>query len=353
MKVLMLCLEFPPVNTTGNYRSAGFARYLCKNNVQTVVITGTVDSVEKTFSKKSDQSLLHGLESAKIYRLPIAPISSFWTKGIANKVRIWWNSTDKIDKRWYFASNKTKINSIVSKECPDLLYVSLPPFSMAKTAMKIAKRFNLPLVTDMRDAWSLWVSQPYSTRLHYYYIYYLERRLLKQSTMVITVTPELSKDFIEQHPNLNSEKFTTLFNGYDNFSSKLDRVKNDGAAFDDKIYRIGYTGSFYYHPDLEDIMKTKWYLRKGLRKLYYVPRDEQWIYRSPFFFLKCMSRLLEINPRLKTKILFEYIGAAPSWLNKMIFDLNLGENFIHHGFVSKQKVLQIHVCHKSCHTFCF
>lgn len=336
MKILMLCIEFPPVNTTGNYRSAGFARFLCNNNVETFVFTATVDTLEKAFNKKPDSSLLKGLEKAKIHRFPIAAIKPFWTKGIGDKIRIWWNISDKIDKRWYFGENKKKIDAIISEEKPDVLYVSLPPFSMARTAIAISKKFKIPLVTDMRDAWSLWVSLPFSTRFHYKKVRRVERQLFEQSKLVLAVTPELVEDFREQHSHINPEKFVTIFNGYDDLNLKQEEVIQK-----DSLYRIGYTGSFYYHPDSENVMDEKWYKRSGLKKLYYTPRKEQWKYRSPFFFLKTMSILLEKTPELKSKLVFEYVGAAPHWLNSMVDELGLKHNFISHGFVSKKEVLKI------------
>jgi hypothetical protein len=54
-----------------------------------------------------------------------------------------------------------------------------------------------------------------------------------------------------------------------------------------------------------------------------------------------LSLLLKRNPNLKSKLVFEYVGAAPKWLDNMIVDLGLNDNFIHHGFVSKQEVLDI------------
>lgn len=336
MKILMLCLEFPPINTTGNYRSAGFARYLCEHNVETVVLTGTIDTLEKTFGKNADPNLLKGLDKVKIYRYPVKPNKKFWTKGIANTLRIWWNTTDKIDKRWYYGKNKKQIDAVIEKEKPDLLYVSLPPFSIARTAIEISKKFNLPLITDMRDAWSLWVSSPFSTRLHYKKIYNLERRIFEQSKLILGVTPELIEDFKQQHPSINSQRFKTIFNGYDDLNFEtVEPIKPDS------ILKIGYIGGFYYHPETEAIMHDKWYRRNGLRKFYYAPRKEEWKYRSPFFFLKSLSILLERNPELKSRIFFEYVGGAPKWFNEMIEDLDLNNNFIHHGFVPKQEVLKI------------
>ena len=337
MKVLMLCLEFPPVNTTGNYRSAGFARYFSRSGIETVVLTCDVKSGENTFNKGVDNSLLTGLEKVKIYRFPIKPIPRFWTTGIANTIRIWFKTTDKIDKRWYYGENRKKIDDIINKESPDIIYVSLPPFSMARTAMLISRKFNLPLVTDMRDAWSLWVTNPFATRFHYNKILKLENRLFNSSKLVLGVTPELVQDFMNQHPKIKKDKFKTIYNGYDNLglNSTVDKTSNN------TIYKIGYVGSFYFDPESEKATAIKWYKRKGLKKFYFTPRKEKWVYRSPYFFLKTLSKLLEENVNLKSKVFFEFIGNKPDWLNEMVTNLALQDNFINHGFKSKNEVLKI------------
>ena len=333
----MLCLEFPPVNSTGNYRSAGFARYFSKNGIDTTVLTCEIVSGEKTFNKKSDLFLLNGLENVKIYRFPIKPIKDIWTNGIRNSLRIWWKTTDKIDRRWYYGKNKINIDSVIAEEAPDLIYVSLPPFSMARVALEIAKKFNIPLITDMRDAWSLWVSSSFQTRFHYRKIYNLEKSIFSYSSLITGVTPELINDFKNQHPEIFHQKFKTIYNGYDDFG-----VNNLPTQIIDKsTFKIGYVGSFYFDPESEKTKATKWYKRNGLKKLSYTPRKEEWIYRSPYFFLKSLSELFKINSKLSNKVYFEFIGDSPMWLNDMIKEFSLENNFINHGFKSKNEVLKI------------
>ena len=337
MKILMLCVEFPPVNTTGNYRGAGFAKYFSENGIETVVLTCDIKSGEETFKKKSDTLLLNGLENVKIHRFPIKPLNKIWVKGIANRLRIWWKTTDKIAERWYYGENKINIDSIITKEAPDVIYVSLPPFSMVKIALKIAKKFNLPLVTDMRDAWSLWVIGAFPTRLHYRKTYNLEKAIFSYSSLVIGVTPELMNDFRNQHPEISSQKFKTIYNGYDDFDVKDYQEQNT----DKSLFKIGYVGSFYFDPKIEKTKAIAWYKRKGLKKLYYSPRKEEWIYRSPYFFLKSLSELFKIDNTLRSKVYFEFIGNLPNWLNDMIIEFSLEDNFMNHGFKSKSEVLQI------------
>lgn len=340
MKILMLCLEFPPVNTTGNYRSAGFARYFVKNGAEVCVLTADEQSQMATFKKTSDQSLMYGLERVSIHRFPIRPLAPVWKSKFGNFIRIWWNLTDGIDKRWYRGNNIASINCVIQDFQPDYLYVSLPPFSMSRVALSISKKWDIPLISDMRDAWSRWGVSPFQTSLHYLLVKSLESRLFNHSSLVLSVTEELGADFLNQHPRLSKSKLKTIFNGYDAVLNSQ-KVFNETQSLDGKPLKIGYVGSFYYSPKAEKVRELKWYKRKGLQKLYYWPRKENWIYRSPYFFLKTLSRLIEDQPNYRDKIVFEHIGHCPDWLNQMIIDFNLKTNFYSHGFQSKKNVLQI------------
>ena len=189
----------------------------------------------------------------------------------------------------------------------------------------------------MRDAWSLWLSNSFQTRLHYKKIYNLEKTIFNRSSLVIGVTPELINDFRNQHPEISPLKFETIFNGYDDFITKNFQI----LETDKSIFKIGYVGSFYFDPRIEKTKTLKWYKRKGLKKLYYSPRKEEWLYRSPYFFFKSLSKLLTINPELRDKVVFEFVGSTPYWLDNMIKKFSLQKNFINHGFRTKQEVLRI------------
>ena len=336
----MLCIEFPPVNTTGNFRSAGFARHFTQHDADVCVLTADENSQTAIFNKSVDRSLMNGLEKVYIHRFPIKPLARFWQTKWGNFLRIWWNLTDGIDKRWYNKKNKPSIHQVISEFQPDCVYVSLPPFSMSSVALIISKKWDIPLITDMRDAWSLWGVGPFQTPIHYKLVKLLERKLFYHSSLILSVTDELGADFLSQHPQLATRKLRTIFNGFD-----ADLVKNPEVFQQHKTsietIKIGYVGSFYYLPKAEQLHNIKWYKRKGLKKMYYWPRKENWIYRSPYFFLKALSRLIEQQPVYQKKVVFEHVGHCPEWLSDMISDLNLKTNFYSHGFQPKTEVLRI------------
>jgi hypothetical protein len=335
MKIAMFCLEFPPLNTTGNYRNAGFARVLSMSGVDVIVFTLSEQSGLNTFGKRLDLTLMHGLDKVKIFRYDVKPFNKIWRGKIGNAIRIWWNNTDKIDKRWFNGNSEYDILSIIKIEEPDVLFFSLPPFSVARMALRIHKLTGIPMIVDMRDAWSLWGTSPHATYFHYLYKKFTERKLFSKASTVIGVTPELIHDFKFQHPNINPNKFKVIFNGVDNFFSI------DLPDCNSTIYKIGYVGSFYYSPSAENKAKLKWYQKRLKDVLNYTPRKETWIYRSPYFFIKTLSQTLLNNPKLRQRVSFEYIGEASTWLLDMINDAGLSDIFVNHGFKDKREVLAI------------
>ena len=280
----MLCLEFPPVNTTGNYRSAGFAMAFSKSGHDVEVITTTVESGLETFNKGVDDTLLAGLESIKVHRYPIKSISKFFSQGIGNAIRIWWNSTDSIDKRWYYGKNKRRMQEVVKRFKPDVLYVSLPPFSIARVAIDLKSQHSLPLITDMRDAWSLWATSPYSTRYHYKKVKRLERALFNASDAILGVTQQLVDDFKTQHPSIIENKFHVVFNGYDKNNVQIKTEEKHPVV--PPTFTIGYVGSFYYDPGSDASMASAWHKRSGLKKFWFSPTERVLGIQKPSFFFE-------------------------------------------------------------------
>ena len=66
--------------------------------------------------------------------------------------------------------------------------------------------------------------------------------------------------------------------------------------------------------------------------LQYTPVKEDWLYRSPYFFLLTLNKLFEKTPAMRKSIKFTHYGHTPSWLNEMVEELNLGDIFEAKGF---------------------
>ncbi|MCH7658920.1 MAG: hypothetical protein IIB05_11465 [Bacteroidetes bacterium] len=104
---------------------------------------------------------------------------------------------------------------------------TLPPFSSGKFAVQISKRFDLPLLIDMRDGWAKWCISPYGSRIHYYLTYLEEKEIFKHASAVTTVTPQLLDVFRKTHPEIDTRKFLVITNGYDYKLALPEKIKKD------------------------------------------------------------------------------------------------------------------------------
>lgn len=334
----MICLEFPPVNTTGNYRSKSIYLHLKESGDDVKVFTAYAADSERAFGKSADENLLQGIELDDIQRYPISDRVLWKQSSVGAKVHHLLSYMDDLHTRW-FLPNRAKMIAFAKDFEPDLIYVSLPPFSIGKAALELKRVLKKPLITDMRDAWSLWCSDPFTTRIHYLLVKKAEGNLFRHSDYVLGVTPQLIQDFRDQHPQFNHEKFHVVYNGVDLRKKSVTPPESfKTQSISSTTFNIGYVGSFYYSPDAEIAMKKSWWKRKSFKKFHFWPRKEYWVYRSPYFFLLAISHLPE---EIKRQIRFHHVGQPQAWLSEMVKQLDLSANFVSHGFQSKSEVLNI------------
>lgn len=335
--ILFIALEFPPINTTGNYRSLKFVKYLADYDYDPIVITLDEDSGKKIFGNRIDYNLLTELPSqTKVYRIPCDCVNDIIKKNkLLNHLRIFINTDDKIAKKW-MVNLKKEITYIIDKHNPRLVYISIPPFSGYRLVEYFKTNFELPIVVDMRDAWSQWVTSPYQTKLHFLRVLAKEKRMFKNADQIVTVTQQLSNLFQETHPEINVSKFSVITNGFDNEISANEIIT---PTLENKKIRIGYIGSFYFNPADHNKSSNAWYRKRPDKWFTYNPQTEDWSYRSPIYFLRSLKALISVKPDFKERVTFEHIGNTPNWLIKYIEELGLENNFISHGFLTHNEVL--------------
>ena len=336
-KVLYIALEFPPQNNTGTYRSLKFVKYLPGHGVEPIVLTLTTESSELIFGTKSDNKLLEELKGIEIHRVP-AEIGTESKYKVINYLKIFFRLHDNIVNKWEKEAQK-KIDYLISNYALESVIITFPPFSCSRLVKYIKKKFDVKVIVDFRDAWSAWGNNFFPSYLHYRLIKRLEGDVFNKADKIITVTDELKEKFIKIHGEQIRNKFEVITNGFD---FELNNIKVKTNSLNDKTtLRIGYIGSFYYDPKLEIENYKPWYKRKPNRMWQYSLKEEDWKYRSPYYFLVCLKELILEYPELKNKLTFEHIGLSPEWLITMIGDLGLSENFISHGFNTQVRVKEI------------
>ena len=328
--ILFVAFEFPPVNTGGSHRPYKLANALSKKGWNPVVLTIEPESLLNGI--KLDNSLLNKVNpDIPVIRTALRSIN-LWDRVLQKG----YGTAPDINWRRWKNSIKRKIPEVIEKVTPQAIYITCPPFSLNKLIVWLKKKFpQVPIVTDMRDAWSFWVISPYASYLHFKSIQRQERRLLELSDCILVTSKQTITDFLQLYPRLTASKFHYLPNGFNDF---IDTGKHD-IECRDKL-KIGYVGSFYYNPKTQRLLETPWYKKKPYQWFQYIARKEDWRYRSPLYFFKILNQFKKRYPFLFSKIELVFAGQKPEWFDKMAKENGLGDRIIHLGSISQEASIE-------------
>ena len=334
--VLCFMFEFPPLNFAGVYRQIRFANALAQNGNNVIVLT---QSLKELNQKKIDNALLDLLNpGVKIVRLDIS-IKKPRQNSFFSFYDSWRNECG--DDFYNSINNKinSQIDSIITESSIDILLCSAPPFSISKLACEKSQKFNIPLILDFRDAWLGWTMVPFPSYDYYLRRKFVEREVLEQATVIISVTNELIKRYQKDHPNILKNKFKLVYNS-PNRKLNIGNTIEVAGLNSNSVINIGYSGSFYY--TLPTTVNEK--LKRPHRFFQYQRKLDNWLYRSPLYFFKLLSSLFESFPEYRQKVYFHYIGEVSDWLKIMVEDNKIENNVIFHGYLSysetKEKELE-------------
>lgn len=317
-KILFISYEFLPIKSGGVYRPLGFIKYLKEFNYEPIILTLDLTSLKKTnLIFNIDESLGADIISQnKILHIPTSLYDKKSSR-VIDFLNIYFNPIGREAIGWKNNFNKYA-NEIIQKEKPELIFVTAPPFSVLLLAKELSKKHELPLVVDFRDAWSNWVVGPYASYFHYLNVFLAERKILKSANKIVVTSKQTIADFCKLHLAVSNSKFYYIPNGYD---GELNTWVNE--LVDKKEIVIGYVGSFYYSPNARESLLTPWYKKRGHKILQYTPSQQDWLYRSPFYFFKTLSQLFILHPVLKDKVKVKFAGRKPEWLQNMVKEFNL------------------------------
>lgn len=326
INILFLVYEFPPLNSGGSHRPYRFSKYLQEFGINPVIVTPKVEK------DNSDDSLLKELNNIKIIRTPIDKSIKF--EKILSKNYI--NIMDSESKKW-----KKHLYPILEELIKEIdfkaIYITVPPFSVADLGVEVSKKFNIPLILDMRDHWSHWNITPFTSYLHYKLILWKENHWFQQASAVLAVTEQMVKDFENIHPNIDKNKFYTVRNSYaKEIINIADEISIKKPTKENPL-KIGYVGSFYYHPYQRKLIFDAWWKKKPHQWLQYTPRQEDWLYRSPYFFFKTLQQFIKKYPDLAELIKVEFIGTKPEWLLEMVKEFQLEDRVTLKGFLPHEE----------------
>ena len=342
--ILFIAYQFPPLNIGGTQRPLKFVKYFREFGIEPIVLTLARESYKEVYGTfHFDLDTLSEIPpNTNIIEIPSLPILSRRAGRIKRFIDIYFSYIGKEAQMWkpnLFAI----LPQIIEKFDPKAILVTAPPFSMLPLAIEIAERYNIPLITDLRDAWSLWNINPYGSKIHYNLVVKLEEKVFRKSQAIIATSKQTISDFKKIHPDIKESKFHYIPNGYDS-NTISNKIRKYNFNLKKEII-IGYTGRFYYSPESRSQMLTPWYKKRFHRKLQYTPVKEDWLYRSPYFFFKTLKILFEKEPNLKHRIKIKFAGEKPEWLQGMIDEFNLSGNCEFLGLLNHKESIQFQ---KSC-----
>lgn len=310
--LLIVAFDFPPLATVGVHRTVRLVRHLPEHGIRPVVITTDRESLQLWSGRQLDETLVAGLPSGlAIHRVPCprpADVRPRWQRRLDQ----FFSDGEAIGRHWMPQLEKIW-DRTVAETAPAAVYVTAPPLSVLPYVLRLAQRSRLPLMVDFRDAWSQWCHNANPTWWHYRAKLRAERAVVEGAAAIIGVTRQLLDDLRRVHPRVDAAKFHAMPSGFD---GELPQVSLPNRAPETRPFVIGYVGAFYYSPEMRASVMDPWWRKQPARWLQYSPRQEDWLYRSPYFFFRALGRLFAQRPELRQRIRVRFVGDHQPWLDR-------------------------------------
>lgn len=333
INVVYIAYEFPPLNRIGAMRPFKFSKLLKQLGINPIIFTLATSDYEKVYEHfKNENGLLDQLKNSnlEIHGIPTEKVIGQHKSKIKNFLSHYFDLyRGREDVRWR-AHFDSALEQVIATQSIKALIVTAPPFSMLKLASDASKKHKLPLIIDMRDAWSMWNSVPFGSIFHYWLTLRIEKKIFNQAKKIVVTSLQTIEEWKKIHTSVLPEKFIYIPNGYEHAETKIPQTIQVTPT--SKPIVISYVGSFYYSPETRENRLKPFYKKRPNRMLHYYPRQQDWLYRSPYFLFQSVKRAIEIMPELEEKIEIKIAGNKEKWFDSMIKESGL-RNVQHIGFL--------------------
>lgn len=275
-KVLIIAYVFPPSGGPGVQRTSKFVKYLPTFNWEPIVLTG------RQKLQLTDDNLLNDIPlNTKIIRtINLAPPESL------RQVKLWgifyrllgWLSVPDLGVWWAPFALWHGIK-ILRREPIKVIYATGGPFSALIVGVILKRLFQLPLVLDFRDPWTL-NPRRLPRKWHVFWREPVEQLLelmcLKNADKVLCVSQPMVQLFATRFEDAIIQKFGVITNGFDPDDLPHHIEPGESAGCADKV-NINYIGTINNYQTFDA-------------------------------FLKGVQILLSRRPELKTKVQCLFVG---------------------------------------------
>ena len=210
MKALLISYFFPPSKSAGGLRAFSLCKHLPEKDIDVVLLT-------------SETELKYNQDLQKHFNLK----EVFFCK--RTKLREWGYKIKilavlellKLDKYLFFPDiyfpwirKAVRIGKkAIGKTKPDFILVTAPPFSVFKAAVKLSKKYDLPLVLDYRDPWNGSPYIMYPSKFVRKRYLRAEKKIVAKSDLIVTIGDECAK-LISDTIGIPLDRIKIIHNGY-------------------------------------------------------------------------------------------------------------------------------------------
>ncbi|MEN8151346.1 MAG: glycosyltransferase [Planctomycetota bacterium] len=239
MKALILCCDYPPLNSIGAQRPASWRRYLPEYGVDVHVIASARGGVASP-NRKVDP------EVERVELPPVLPERMIDRHGMHRFVlprkalsllyRTFSFSWPRFDKhRGLFEAAARWLTD----HRADVIVATGEPFILFRHAARLSRRFDVPWIADYRDGWFhnhvTRRDRRRGARLARWHECRIERRTLESCSLISTVDSHLAGRLGEMH----GKPTAVVRNGFD----ELYEGPADRAGADDRTLLISHVGT--------------------------------------------------------------------------------------------------------------
>ncbi len=310
-RILVIAYYFPPMGMSGVQRVAKFVKYLPEFGWAPTVLTvdpggyfAFDDALLREVSR-SDVRIVRtkSFDPTRLFKkkatvaLP-AESSRKWLSYLSQALFV---PDNKIG--WLQPAVKKAVS--LHQEAPfDIVLATIPPYTGALVAHKVARKTGLPYVIDFRDDWLDNPRHVYPTPLHRSIHRFLERRVVKDASALIFINEQISATVSDRFAALDREGqalpgLHVIPQGFDRQDFAIIDSDAREAAEPAKKLRFLYSGVFY---------------------------DAQ----TPDYFLNALRHFIDARPDAGEALEAVFVGLLPERSRRLIEELAL-EEWVHYA----------------------
>ena len=245
---LLISPYFPPVGVSGTKRALHLSRHLTHFGWSPVVLTGAAvgEPIDESLvecvpsqlmvSRKYSGKIRPWLQARKDKKKRKKRLNSKSnsTHAQVKKSSLWQRIKPKNMQYWlpfdrYWLDSKAgyqAIKELLQQQPIEVIHVSADPWAPLAAAERISREFNIPLVVDFRDPWSVHEGKmALRPQLTQWLLRRFEYRLFQQASAIILNTETARDVYIDAYQGrIPSERFFAVRNAFDRglFRSTLD-----------------------------------------------------------------------------------------------------------------------------------